>query len=206
MFLHQFLTCPSVSAKSSIMDTIKQLADPRGGLRRGAAILQVSTLFMVRKDAPAHAGSFSRSPALLRRLHTQGKWHRIGCAASGTDGGVGATLTTCFSCMPFSCDQKLLLTSPLPIFAENNRRKTQSLDELKHLSVFADRAITGQWTNSMGRCHCSSIWITCLGEYSLISTCFNGVMWKAKWLMLRQWYTAWDSSCSGMLEKKAKLQ
>lgn len=152
-FLHQFPTCPSVSAKSSMMDTIKQPADPHGGLRRGAAILHVSTLLMVRKDAPAHMGSFSRSPALLRRLHVHGKWHRIECAASGADGGAEATLISHFSCMPFSCDQKLLLTCPLPIFAENNRRKTPSLDELKHLSAFADKVITGQWTNSMGKCH-----------------------------------------------------
>lgn len=72
-FLHQFLKCPNGSASSSTTDTTKQLPDPQGGLGRGMTILQVSTLFTGRKDAPPHAGSFFRAPALLQRLRMQGR-------------------------------------------------------------------------------------------------------------------------------------
>lgn len=44
-----------------ITDTAEQLPDPQGGLRRGAAPLQVSMLFTGRTGAPAHLGSFSRA-------------------------------------------------------------------------------------------------------------------------------------------------
>lgn len=40
-----------------IMDTTEQLPDPQGGLRRGAATLQVAKLFTGRTDAPAHLGA-----------------------------------------------------------------------------------------------------------------------------------------------------
>ena len=104
-FLHQFLKCPNGSVNSGITDTTKQLPDPWGGLRRGITSLQVSTLFMGRKDAPVHAGSFSRAPALLRRLRVQGRWHRMGCVASGADWGAEAALITRASCTPSSRDQ-----------------------------------------------------------------------------------------------------
>lgn len=152
-FLHQFAKCSNGSASSSIMDTTKQVPDPGGGIRKGITILQVSTPFMASKDAPAHAGSFSRAPALLQRLCTQGRWHRMGCVARGVDWGAEAALVAPSSCVASSHDQQLLLTSHLPIFAENNMRTTQSLDEFQNLNVFADKTKTGQWTKSVGKCH-----------------------------------------------------
>lgn len=74
---------------------------------------------------------------------------------------------------PASRDQKLLLISHLPVFTENNKRKTQSRDEFQHLNAFADKPKSGQWTVS-GSVICRLIWITCLGEYSLNSMCFSG--------------------------------
>lgn len=152
---------------------------------------------MGRKDAPAHAGSFSRAAALLQRLCMQGRWHRMGCVVSGATRGAEAALIKHSSCMPSSHGQKLLLISHLPIFAENNRRKTPYLDEFQHLDVFADKIKTGQWTKSTGKRH---LWVDLdhLGEYSLNSTCFSGVMWKAKQLLLRDIDVQCDSSHSGM--------
>lgn len=203
-FLHQFLKCPNGSASSCIVDTTRQLSDSRG-LRRGIIILQVSTLFMGRKGAPAHLGSFSGAPALLRRLRMQGRWHGTGYAASGADWGPNAALITCSSCIPSSCDQELLLISHLPIFAENNRRKTPSLDEFQHLIVFADKTKTGQWTNS----HLQVDLDHWLGGIFFEWYVFKWSHMEGKVAHVkRQWWTVWDSGHSGIqwLEKKAKLQ
>lgn len=154
-FLHQFLKCPKWICQFQHHGHNKAAARSPS-LRRGITILHVSTLFMGRKDAPAHAGSFSRAAALLQRLCMQGRWHRMGSVVSGANWGAEAALITHSSCMPSSHGQKLLLISHLPIFAENNRRKTPCLDEFQHLDVFADKIKTRQWTKSTGKCH---LWV-----------------------------------------------
>lgn len=118
-----------------ITDTAEQLPDPQGGLRRGPAPLQVSMLFTGRTDAPAHLELLQGS-ALLHGLRMQGGWHVMGCAAHEAVWAAEAALITHFSCMPSS--QNLLLISHLPVFAANNRR-TASLAEFPHCSVFADK-------------------------------------------------------------------
>lgn len=149
-FLHQVLKCPNGSASSSIRDTTKQLPDPWGDLRRRITILQISTVFMWRQDAPAHVRSFSMVPALLQRLRMQGRWHRTGCVASRAGWGAEGALIARSSCMPSSCDQKRVSLSSTYLSLLKTTEGRLSLDEFQHFNVFADKTKTGQWTNSAG--------------------------------------------------------
>lgn len=175
-------------------------------LRRGIATLQVSVLFVGRRDAPAHLGSLSRAPAILQRLPMQGKWHLMGCVANEAVWAANGHRFLLHAFQPWPKPAVHLSSAYLCCKQQEEGCIPSWIPTSQRV---CRQTKTGQGTHSWWRVICRLKWIICLGQYSLSNMCFSGATQKEKWLMLRDSDVGCETEavlkCNDW-EKKTKLQ